>query len=101
MEIRDMPGRACRIRRVDAEISSCPAEKRLPLFPGKIHPMRFLILLPAVLAGWAQDGATRADWPYYGGTQLAWRYSALDQINSGNVKRLAPAWAFQTGDYEN
>ena len=48
----------------------------------------------------AQDGATRADWNYHGGTQFAWRYSALDQINRSNVKNLAPVWAFQTGDYE-
>ena len=26
-------------------------------------------------------------------------FSALDQINAGNVKGLAPAWIFQTGDY--
>jgi alcohol dehydrogenase (cytochrome c) len=48
----------------------------------------------------AQDGATHTDSPFYGGTQFAWRYSALDQINAGNVKKLAPAWAFQTGDYD-
>jgi glucose dehydrogenase len=48
----------------------------------------------------AQDGATRADWPFYGGSQLAWRYSALDQVNTSNVKKLAVAWAFQTGDYD-
>src|SRR5262249_16688495 len=49
---------------------------------------------------YAQDGgATRADWPHYGGTQMSWRYSALDQINTGNVKNLTPAWIFQTGDY--
>ncbi len=47
----------------------------------------------------APDGATRADWPHYGGTQLSWRYSALNQINASNVKNLAPAWIFQTGDY--
>lgn len=46
-------------------------------------------------------GATTADWPHYGGTQLAWRYSALDQINTANVKALAPVWLFQTGDYAN
>lgn len=45
------------------------------------------------------DGATRADWPQYGGTQLSWRYSALDQINTTNVNHLTPAWIFQTGDY--
>src|SRR5271157_5533622 len=47
----------------------------------------------------APEGATRADWPHYGGTQLSWRYSALNQINATNVKALAPAWIFQTGDY--
>ncbi len=65
--------------------------------------MRPLLLLLAITAASAQDrvadGATRADWPHYGGTQMAWRYSALDQINTGNVKNLAPAWIFQTGDY--
>jgi alcohol dehydrogenase (cytochrome c) len=45
----------------------------------------------------AQDGATRADWPHYGGERSAWRYSALDQINRSNVGRLKAAWAFQTG----
>ena len=44
------------------------------------------------------DGSTRGDWPHYGGTQAAWRYSALDQINTSNVRRLTPAWIFQTGD---
>jgi len=62
--------------------------------------MRTLVFLVAAVAACAQDGATRADWNYHGGTQFAWRYSALDQINRTNVKSLAPAWAFQTGDYE-
>ena len=42
-----------------------------------------------------QENATRADWPYYGGGNSAWRYSALDQINRANVRRLVPVWAFQ------
>jgi alcohol dehydrogenase (cytochrome c) len=67
--------------------------------------MRLLLLVLAMTAASASaqesvsDGATHADWPHYGGTQKAWRYSALDQINTGNVKRLTPAWVFQTGDY--
>ncbi len=65
--------------------------------------MRFLPVLLFLAAALAQngpsDGATRADWPHYGGTQFSWRYSALDQINTANVKNLAPAWIFQTGDY--
>jgi len=62
---------------------------------------RFLCLLCLLCSCplFAQDGATRADWPHYGGTQFAWRYSTLDQINTGNVKNLAPAWMFQTGEY--
>ena len=60
--------------------------------------LKFSVGLVAI-ALFAQDGATRADWPHHGGTQFAWRYSALDQINTNNVKSLAPAWIFQTGDY--
>ena len=65
--------------------------------------MRFLFALLATALAIAQtpapDGATHADWPHYGGTQSSWRYSALSQINAANVKNLAPAWIFQTGDY--
>jgi alcohol dehydrogenase (cytochrome c) len=69
-----------------------------------INTMRFsqilLTLFFALSSAPAQDaGATHADWPHYGGTDFAWRYSALDQINKQNVKALTPAWLFQTGDY--
>jgi alcohol dehydrogenase (cytochrome c) len=47
--------------------------------------------------GIAQSGATRGDWPSYGGGLGAWRHSDLNQIHRGNVRRLAPVWAFQTG----
>src|SRR5215469_11271740 len=49
----------------------------------------------------AADFAAHADWPSYGGTHSALRYSALDQINASNVRGLAPAWVFQTGDPES
>ena len=62
--------------------------------------VRFVVLLTSAAATRAQEaGATHADWPHYGGTQFSWRYSALDQINTSNVKKLLPAWIFQTGDY--
>src|SRR5712691_3932186 len=62
--------------------------------------LRLAVLLMAAAAARAQEaGATRADWPHYGGTPFSWRYSALDQINTANVKKLLPAWIFQTGDY--
>src|SRR5512133_1411652 len=62
---------------------------------------RALPLLAAAAALCARSGATGDDWPSYGGTYSAWRYSSLDQVNRGNVQKLAPAWVFQTGDYEN
>ena len=47
------------------------------------------------------SGAAGDDWSTNGGTYGAWRYSALTQVNRANVQKLAPAWVFQTGDYEN
>jgi alcohol dehydrogenase (cytochrome c) len=61
--------------------------------------IRYLFFLPAIPL-LAAEFATRADWPSYGGTYSALRYSALDQINRTNVAKLAPAWIFQTGDPE-
>ncbi len=60
-------------------------------------PVVFLILasiLPA--AALAQQG-TGVDWPMFSGTYDSQHYSALDQINTGNVKEIRPVWAFQTG----
>lgn len=39
-----------------------------------------------------------ADWPAYGGTHGAQRYSTLTQINRENVSELERAWTFRTGD---
>jgi alcohol dehydrogenase (cytochrome c) len=52
-----------------------------------------------VVAQSGPSGGTLANWASYGGTSFAWRYSALDQINTANVKNLAPVWVFQTGEY--
>jgi PQQ-dependent dehydrogenase (methanol/ethanol family) len=41
------------------------------------------------------------EWPTYNGTVDSRRYSALDEINSSNVKKLRPAWLFQTGVTNN
>lgn len=45
--------------------------------------------------------AAGADWPAYGGTESARRYSPLTQINRENVGRLQRAWTFRTGDTPN
>ena len=42
----------------------------------------------------AAEFATGADWPSYGGTHASLRYSALDQIHTGNVDRLVAMLAF-------
>ncbi|MCC6201519.1 MAG: PQQ-binding-like beta-propeller repeat protein [Gammaproteobacteria bacterium] len=71
--------------------------------------MRIIFILVAVTvaslrcasAETVSAGATQSDWPSYGGTTHAWRYSALDRVNRTNVRSLAPAWIFQTGEYND
>ncbi|MGO9897417.1 MAG: PQQ-binding-like beta-propeller repeat protein [Bryobacteraceae bacterium] len=36
----------------------------------------------------------KLDWPSYDGSYTGNRFSSLEQINTANVKRLAPAWIF-------
>jgi quinoprotein glucose dehydrogenase len=40
----------------------------------------------------------RRDWPAYGGASANTHYSDLAQINRSNVKQLAVAWSFDTGE---
>ena len=42
--------------------------------------------------------STYRQWTVYGGGSDNTRYSALDQINRDNVRRLKVAWTFDTGD---
>ena len=39
-----------------------------------------------------------ADWPAYGGSNFATRYSPLDQVTRENVAELEKVWEFRTGD---
>ncbi|WP_292039323.1 MULTISPECIES: membrane-bound PQQ-dependent dehydrogenase, glucose/quinate/shikimate family [unclassified Brevundimonas] len=39
-----------------------------------------------------------ADWPAWGGSDAAQRYSPLTQINKENISTLTRAWTFRTGD---
>jgi alcohol dehydrogenase (cytochrome c) len=65
-----------------------------------INSMRFSLALLIVSCAFGQEaGGAHADWVHNGGTQFSWRYSALNQVNTTNVKALTPAWLFQTGDY--
>jgi alcohol dehydrogenase (cytochrome c) len=61
--------------------------------------------LPAHVPEKSLKGATPepGDWPTYNGQPGGNRYSSLDQINMGNVSRLAPRWTFSlpgAGDLE-
>jgi quinoprotein glucose dehydrogenase len=38
-----------------------------------------------------------ADWPAYGGTEAAWRFSPLTQITPDNVGKLRKVWEVHTG----
>jgi alcohol dehydrogenase (cytochrome c) len=42
-----------------------------------------------------QDSGEPNNWLTYSGNYQAWRYSTLDQVNTANIKRLAPSWLFQ------
>lgn len=62
----------------------------------------FLVFFAAALTGMAQGLNPSAllkpptnTWPTYNGDYSGRRYSTLTQINSGNVRSLALAWAFQ------
>jgi len=58
---------------------------------------RCVLVLCLATSGAAND-RTRHNWPVYGGTPENNHYSALTQINRENVKRLAVAWTFDTGE---
>ena len=38
------------------------------------------------------------NWLTYSGRYNGWRYSTLDQINTGNASRLTMQWTFQVAD---
>src|SRR5262245_53421405 len=57
-------------------------------------------LLVGVLAcaRWAGAFGAEQGWPTVGGESGCSRYSALDQINRGNVTQLQVAWTYHCGD---
>jgi quinoprotein glucose dehydrogenase len=55
------------------------------------------ILFPAI-AGSQEKRHASQDWPVWGGGPENMHYSTLAQINRENVKKLAVAWTFDTGE---
>ena len=57
----------------------------------------WLILFPKVATSQEKPRASH-DWPVWGGQPENMHYSKLAQINRANVKNLAVAWSFDTGE---
>jgi quinoprotein glucose dehydrogenase len=68
-------------------------EPVLPEVPGTEEPEAAAGARPATAM--AEPGS---DWPAYGGSIHATRYSPLDQINAENVGQLTRIWEYRTGD---
>src|SRR4051795_2755470 len=57
-------------------------------------------LAVALLLTLAAETPRTVDWPRVGNDPGCMRYSALEEINRGNVTRLKPAWTYHTGELE-
>src|SRR5262245_58277808 len=68
------------------------------VFPVFITTMAAKAPVPRVAA---DNPSASKDWPTYGGSNHALRYSSLAQINASNVKQLKRVWTFRTGDLPN
>jgi PQQ-dependent dehydrogenase (methanol/ethanol family) len=65
-----------------------------------VPPVRVLaptLLLMLALAPWAHAADGEGDWTMPGKDFAGHRFSALDQISTGNVRNLKVAWTFATG----
>ncbi|AMQ55801.1 PQQ-binding-like beta-propeller repeat protein [Algoriphagus sanaruensis] len=60
-------------------------------------PIAFAWLLAFACSEKAPD-IDYTNWSHYGGPEDGSRYSALTQINTGNVAQLEVAWTYRTGD---
>ncbi len=69
--------------------------------PSRFLPTAFALLLLLAMPAIGADHTSAVEWPNYGNDPGAERYSALDQINRGNVNQLKVAWLYHTGDVSN
>ncbi len=77
-----------------ARVESAEERARLPMY--RVLPAA----LPSELtpAGNGSDLRSGADWPRSHGGDAGARYSALHQIDRGNVRDLEVAWTYRSGD---
>lgn len=76
----------------DTQRAATPPGRR----PRAAAPLLALALLAGV--GARAQSPEASDWGYYGGDMFGQRFSSLDQINRANVKHLAPAWTYHSGE---
>jgi glucose dehydrogenase len=61
--------------------------------------VRYMAAAAIVGVAWIAQNASQSregDWPWFGGDPGAARFSPLTEIDRANVRRLAPAWTFDT-----
>jgi quinoprotein glucose dehydrogenase len=73
---------------------AAPRTRHLPQAPRTLTLLSIALLSNVTLA----QTLGSSDWGYYGGDALGQHFSSLDQINRGNVARLAPVWTYRTGE---
>ena len=63
--------------------------------------MRIFLTLSFLAAPYiyAQQGATKGEWRFYGGDAGSTKYSSLAQINASNVKKLEIAWRWKAENF--
>jgi len=92
-------------RRLSKGFSSRPPKRMVLLVEYDAAMKTFLcflaicaVLLPTLARPQSKNAGVPGDWPVWGGNPENTHYSALTQINRSNVKRLAEAWEFDTGE---
>ena len=67
----------------------------------RIHTQRLVGVAIAIMLATGTLGSQQApagQWPFFAGDQAGSHYSPLDKITAANVKQLAVAWVWKTGD---
>ena len=57
------------------------------------------IAVAALACAFVSQAGAAQEWSSYGADPGGARYSAADQINTGNVRRLRRAWTYRTGEF--
>jgi glucose dehydrogenase len=84
--------------------NACPTKSQSQLVPELVpvgqafSPARNACGFLVAVALFLPTLAHAQEWRSYGGDPGGSKYSALKEINRGNIQRLRPAWIFHTGD---